>query len=64
MPPVINMDDILPKMHICENCGFMSTRGSEFDVVDEKKLCSSCAGKADISFDDEANGFSITGKVG
>jgi hypothetical protein len=39
------MNDTLPKMHVCESCGFMSTRGNEFEMVAGEKLCLCCADK-------------------
>ena len=39
------MNDTLPKMHVCKSCGFMSTRGDEFEMVAGEKLCLRCADK-------------------
>jgi len=36
------MTDTLPKMHVCKNCGFMSTREHLFDLVNDILLCVSC----------------------
>ena len=36
------MTNTLPKMHICKNCGFMSTRGHLFLVVDGLLQCIFC----------------------
>jgi hypothetical protein len=31
-----------PRMHVCKNCGFMSTRGELFKVVEGLLLCIAC----------------------
>jgi hypothetical protein len=36
------MTDTLPKMYVCKNCGFMSTRGELFKVVEGLLLCVFC----------------------
>lgn len=36
------MTDTLLKMHVCKNCGFMSTRGELFEVVDGILQCLYC----------------------
>lgn len=43
------MTDTTPKMHVCKNCGFMSTRGDLFEMVEGLLLCLSCIeGYADL----------------
>jgi hypothetical protein len=36
------MNDTLPKMHVCKNCGFMSTRRNLFEMVEGLLLCVFC----------------------
>jgi hypothetical protein len=36
------MNDTTPKMHVCKNCGFMSTQGNLFALVEGLLLCLSC----------------------
>jgi hypothetical protein len=42
LPPEIIMTDTVPKMHICKNCGFMSTRGELFEMVGDLLMCVLC----------------------
>jgi len=50
------MTDTHPKMHKCANCGFMSIRGSEFEMVGDEKLCKSCIKQYTELFYFEADG--------
>jgi hypothetical protein len=36
------MNKFLPKMHVCKNCGFMSSQGNLFLVVDGLLQCIFC----------------------
>jgi len=36
------MTDTTPKMHVCNSCGFMSTQGNLFAMVEGLLLCLSC----------------------
>jgi hypothetical protein len=36
------MTNTTPKMHVCKNCGFMSTRGNLFAMVEGLLLCVFC----------------------
>lgn len=49
------MNDTLPKMHVCESCGFMSTRGNEFEMVAGEKLCLHCANKKTANYNASEN---------
>ena len=36
------MAEPFPKMHVCKNCGFMSTRAELFEVVEGILQCKFC----------------------